>query len=490
MTNSGWGGAGVLATDERDSPPPQLSSGGTPPPPREREQPGGGGGGGRPDRFRRWTPVVFVACGLVAVLIAVLTFYRTPTSSTTPPAPSGPAASGAPVRADPLAADIALHQTTLRNNPGNSDAWALLSLDYVEQAKATVDPAYYPKAEGAAKRSLAINSSTNILGFAAEAALKAAQHDFTAARSWAQRGLAVDAYNTVLLAALDDADTQLGRYDEAFSAAQRLNQLHPGVPAFTRAEYVYELRGDIPGAEAMMRRALDAALAPSDVAFANYYLGELAWGRGDPATSLRYNQAGLVADPGYFPLIQGRARAEAALGQVDAAVRDYAQVVADVPQPQYVIEAGEYLQSLGRLAEARQMYRLFDVEAKLFTANGVTLDTDPTLFYADHGRPSDAVAAGETGIRVRPFIEMDDAYAWALHKAGRDTEALTWAHKATALGTRNALFYFHTGMIEASLGQRDAAVADLQKALTINPHFSPLHVPEARSALARLTSGR
>ncbi len=359
----------------------------------------------------------------------------------------------------------------------------------MQQAKVKVDPAYYPKAEGSLARSLKLNDTSNVAGFAGEAALKAAEHDFTAARSWAQRGLAFNAYNPVLYAALDDADTQLGRYTEAFAAADRLNQLHPGVPAFTRAEYVYELRGDIGRAEAAMRLALDAADSPADTAFAQYYLGQLAFDRGDAAGSLRFNQAGLAADPSYFPLVQGKARAEAALGQVDAAVADYARVVRDVPQPQYVIEAGEYLQSLGRQKQAEQMYRLFDVEARLFTAGGVTLDTDPTLFYADHGDATKAVAAGVVGIRIRPFIEMDDAYAWALHKAGRDREALDFEHKAMALGTRNALFHFHAGMIEMTLGDRGQARTDLRQALAINPYFSPLHEPEARRALAQLGTG-
>ncbi len=442
-----------------------------------------------------------VASGLTAVLVAFVGASCSHSSHSSQqgaagalasPAVTAPTGSGTSTGsrpADPVAADIALQQSSLREHPNDADAWALLGLDYVDQAKVTVNPAYYPKAVGVLARSLALNSTSNVLGFAGMAALKAAEHDFAAARGWAQRGLAFDAYNTVLYGALDDADTQLGRYSEAFAAAQRLNQLHPGGPAFTRAEYVYELRGDIPHAEAAMRRALDAANSPADAAFAQYYLGELAFNRGDPAASLRFNNAGLAADPSYSLLLQGKARAEAALGQVDAAVRDYARVVRDVPQPQYVIEAGEYLQSLGRAKQAAQLFRLFEVEAQLFTANGVTLDTDPTLFYADHGSPAQAVAAGVVGIRIRPFIEMDDAYGWALHRAGRDAEALTWAHKATALGTRNALFYFHTAMIELSLGDRTRARTDLTTALAINPYFSPLHEPEARAALARLGTG-
>ena len=55
-----------------------------------------------------------------------------------------------------------------------------------------------------------------------------------------------------------------------------------------------------------------------------------------------------------------------------------------------------------------------------------------------------------------------------------------------ALGTHNALFYFHAGMIELKLGHRDAARTLLARALDTNPHFSIQHAPEAARTLAAL----
>jgi len=78
----------------------------------------------------------------------------------------------------------------------------------------------------------------------------------------------------------------------------------------------------------------------------------------------------------------------------------------------------------------------------LFQAKGVTLDIDPTLFYADHGDPAKALAFGEAGLKIWPFIEMEDAHAWALHVNGRDGEALAHERQVMLLGTRNALFFF------------------------------------------------
>jgi tetratricopeptide (TPR) repeat protein len=422
--------------------------------------------------------VLAVAAGGTAAGLAAADAIRpgTPAAAAVPPPPPK----------DPLAADIAAEQATLRANDTDYAAWGRLGLDYVQQAKVTVNPAYYPKAEGALRRSLALNDTDNSDGMAGMAALNAAQHNFATALDWAVRGLKIDPYSSTLYGALDDAETQLGRYDDAAAATQRMLDLAPGVPSFTRAEYVYELRGDILRARDAMRSALDAATAPADRAFAHYYLGELAFSTGDPATALTENLAGLAADPTDSSCLAGKAKAEAALGRTDAAIADYTTLVSDVPQPQYVAEFGDLLTSLGRTAEARTQYDLFQTENQLFAANGVTLDTDPTLYYADHGQPALALRYGTTGIRIRPFLDMDDAYAWALHVNHRDTEALAWENKATRLGTRNALFYFHRGLIEESLGNATAARSDLLQALRINPFFSPLQAPVARAALARL----
>ena len=63
---------------------------------------------------------------------------------------------------------------------------------------------------------------------------------------------------------------------------------------------------------------------------------------------------------------------------------------------------------------------------------------------------------------------------------GRDREAAVYARKALALGTRNALFAFHAGMIQLALGDRAAARSFLADALDTNPHFSLLWSPTAR----------
>ncbi|WP_143172573.1 tetratricopeptide repeat protein [Actinacidiphila paucisporea] len=111
-------------------------------------------------------------------------------------------------------------------------------------------------------------------------------------------------------------------------------------------------------------------------------------------------------------------------------------------------------------------------------------------YQADHGDPNRAVTVLTAEWTRRHSILVADALGWALHRAGRDPEALPMARQADRLGWRDALQHYHRAVIEQSLGDDRSALADLTRALTDNPRFSPLLAPDARTRLARLQGQR
>jgi tetratricopeptide (TPR) repeat protein len=446
--------------------------------------------------MQRRTTLLLAGLGLGVVLFAAATFGFTHGGSNRDGATAATDVVVAPGAADSIRTAggaslddlIANLQTRLQNTPKDHIAWATLGIAYVQQAKVTVNPDYYPKAEGALQQSLDLGIDDNYLVYAGLSALASARHDFARAKDFAERGLAINSYNALLYGALSDAEVQLGEYDAAFAAVQKMVDLSPDAASLSRASYTWELRGDIPKATALMQRALDDASTASNRAFANVFLGELAFNAGDPDTALRFAIDALAASPDDPAALAGRAKAEAALGQYETALDHYAAVIDRAPEPTYLIEYGELLQFLGRDDEARVQYDLFGTVQQLFSANGVEPDAGPTLFIANHGDPTQALADAEAGIRTRPFIVMHDAYAWALHRNGRDTEALVEVGKAMQLGTPNALFHFHAGMINYSLGDLTAARDELASALSINPFFNILDAPVAQQTLDEINA--
>jgi tetratricopeptide (TPR) repeat protein len=351
----------------------------------------------------------------------------------------------------------------------------------------TADPSYYPRAEGALQRSLSLQPDGNADAAAGMGSLLAARHDFAGALSWGERARAINPYNATIRAIIGDALVELGRYPQAFAEFQRMIDLRPDVSTYARASYAQELQGAIGPATRSMEMAYQAAGTAADAAWASYYLGELAWNQGDVDGAERAYLRGTRIDQTFVPNYEGLAKVEAARGATAAALKDYASVTTRYPLPQYVLEYGDLAASAGQGELAARQYALFKAEVRLFGSNGVDTNLETASFAADHGTDLEAgLSAARAEWRTRQSVTVADALAWALYADGRPREALTYAKRSLALGTMNAAFLFHKGMIERDLGMTGAARADLARALHTNPNFSFLWAERARAALHQL----
>ncbi|MEV0236719.1 hypothetical protein [Nonomuraea sp. NPDC050786] len=380
-------------------------------------------------------------------------------------------------------------QEHLRHHPDDAATWASLGGVYLEQARRSADVTYYGKAQGAFERSLRLpadDGGPNIDAVIGMGALANAKHDFTGGLRWAEQARNAAPYRWALYGVLTDAYLELGDYERAQSALRRMLQGRPDLASFTRAARMEHLHGRTGPARTALERAREIAGDPAEYAFVLWQLGELAWSGGDPRAALGFYEQALAADRTHAPSLAGRARAEAALGRTGQALRGYAAAVAR--SPSFVVEYGELLEHLGDRAGARRQYTVFSGQLKLLAANGINDDLAYGRFEADHGDPDTAVRHLRAEWARRQSVEVADALAWALHRAGHDTEAAGYAARAARLGGRDALFAYHRGEIERALGHTGAARAQLTLALSINPHFSPDGAARARAALARLES--
>lgn len=401
-------------------------------------------------------------------------------------APDGNTTDQAAPRSAPARGSLSALQARVRLVPKDAGAWAALGMAYVQQARTTADPATYERAEQALRRSLAVQPEENANAQIGMGALAAARHDFPSALRWARQATASAPYSPVAYGVLADAYTQLGQYPASYRAVQRMNDLRPDAPALARASYTFELRGDTDQAVVLMRRSLDAASTTGERSFARTVLSTLALQTGDTREALREAETGLRGAPRDSALLEARARAESALGRTRQAVADFEAAIAIAPLPHYLLGLGELQQSLGHQEQAEVQYAVLRGQETIRRAGRTPADTDAILFEADHGTPSRAVTMAQQALRTRPFIAVHDAYAWALHRAGRDREALGEADQALALGTRSALFRYHRAVIHHALGNDRAARSDLERALRTEPRFHPLHAATARALLQRI----
>ncbi|MEV2225836.1 tetratricopeptide repeat protein [Nocardia vinacea] len=424
--------------------------------------------------FRKPVLVVFVLAGLIAALVGV-SVTTTERSSTAEPVRTDPSAA--------LVAEITQMKQRLDRVPGDAIGWAGLGGSYVELARITGAPENYGEAQRALDRSLELRPEGNAEALIGLGALANARHDFTAARRYAEQARVLRPDSADVYGVLIDALTQLGEADAATAAVQRMLDLRPGVPSFTRAAYDLELHGRTDDARQALQMALSAANTGDQIAFCRYHIGELAFNTGNLDDAEINYRAGLLANPDNAALQQGMAKVYAARGDLDQAIAQYTALTERAPLTEYLIESGELFDAAGRSDEAAARYRETADQLGRLAAQGATEYVDAAQLAAEHGDPGDAVRLAQLEFDRRQSVITSDVLAWSLHKAGRDSEAIGYADRAASLGWRSATLAYHRGMILAALGETDQAAAALTDALRINPHFSPLHAPRARQAL-------
>jgi tetratricopeptide (TPR) repeat protein len=111
------------------------------------------------------------------------------------------------------------------------------------------------------------------------------------------------------------------------------------------------------------------------------------------------------------------------------------------------------------------------------------------LFNADHDIDLGAtLQQAREGYVHRPSTYAADVLAWVLYKTGHYAEAQHYSDEALRLGARDALKFFHAGMIAKALSQAAVAQDDLERAMQLNPHFSIMYAAQAQAALHDLSA--
>ncbi len=299
------------------------------------------------------------------------------------------------------------------------------------------------------RRSLQLQPDGNPPALAGIAAVDAARHDFAAAEDGARAALAVNPLDATAQAILVDALTELGRYDEALAAADRLDSTHPGLSSYTRLAYQEELRGHVAEALSLLALAADDAATPAQAAFARYQEGLLALQSGDVARAERSYAAGAAAAPDDLSLLHLRARIAVADGRGTQAADLYRTLVQRRPTAAFAVEAADVLAADTR--ERAGLIALAQAQLAVNRANGVQPEPSDVVIEATYGDPATALRMAESLWSGQKGVYAADAFAVALHAVGRDVEALRFAERALALGTTTPALREHRDEIRAAL---------------------------------------
>lgn len=394
------------------------------------------------------------------------------------------ATSGGPGR-DAASVDsrIATLSAAARDRPEDTAVAAALASAYLQRARETADPQNYLDADDVLERALTARPG-DAAALAVRGNLRLARHDFAGALADARSALArpgsVRPYGVLV-----DALAELGQYDEASSVVQTMLDRRPNIESYSRAAYIRELRGDLPGAVEAMRLAVAAGGAvPENEAYVASLLGDLEFSRGRlPAAVAAYRDAQRRL-PGFSRAQMGLARVEAAQGRRGRALDRLRRLVAQQPAAPALVDLGELELAVGQTARARRHLSLATAMNRKELEAGVLPDAIFIMQEIDHGDPRRAVGLARKAYAAAPSVRSADALGWALTRAGQPEAGLRWARRALRLGSRDPNFLFHAGMTARAAGDDASARRWLGRLLAQAPRFSPLRAPQARRALA------
>ena len=334
--------------------------------------------------------------------------------------------------------------------PGDWTAWSELGQMQLEQARAKADPSWFTRAEESFAQSMRLKPRQNFAALAGQAALAGGQHDFVGARRLARAALQVNPLDPGALGTLTDALTELGRYRQALAAARRLDRVRPGVSSFTRLAYQAELRGHIPRALRLLRRASAAAASPAQIAFARYHEGLLAFRQGRIATARRAYRTGVAAAPRDTELLHLSALL-AVHDERPAALDRYRELIERRPLPTFAMEFAAMSKGAGRQQEVREVIAKVSELSRTEQELGAAVEPSEVVLEAKYGDPAAAVTIAKQLWSREQGVFAADAFAVALHVAGKHRQALRYSDRSLRLGTKSPSLQQHRNQILRAL---------------------------------------
>jgi tetratricopeptide (TPR) repeat protein len=383
---------------------------------------------------------------------------------------------GAPDEAELRTADIAFYERRTAADPQSSEDRATLAALYLQRGRETGAEVDFVRAERAALQSLVLRTTRNGKTFVTLAAALLAQHQFTGARRVAGELVAREPDAPAYRALLGETQVELGDYVAARRTFATVDATTASLSIAPRLARWAELNGRLDLARRLLRGALADAELRDDLPreqLAWFYLrvGDFELRNGRPEAAARALKQGLTVDPNDGRVLSTLARLAAVRGRWPEAVEWGERAIAVRVDPATLGLLSDAHAALGDSASAAEYARALEVSV---SGQSGPYHRAWGLFLLDHDRRvAEVLARARVDVETRRDVYGYDLLAWALHKAGRDDEAQRAMTQALRLGTPDAGLYFHAGMIERALGDRQAARAYLERALAANPWFHP-----------------
>jgi tetratricopeptide (TPR) repeat protein len=385
--------------------------------------------------------------------------------------------------------------SAIEANPYDKKSLVSLSNLMVMEGRATGNYTYYDVAAMKYINDVLHIEPNNFEALTLKALVQLSQHHFADGLATAETARKINPYNAFVYGILVDANVEMGHYDSAVAAADKMLSIRPDLRSYARASYLREIHGDYPGAIEAMKMAVDAGAAGDEsTEWSRVQLGHLYENIGDLKNAAMQYTFANNERPGYpYPL--------AGLARIAIAEKDYNKAITYYQQADVIVNNSTFKEELafayklaGRSAEAK---KIVDAAISEMAANAKAAVTDESVgHYSDkelaeiYTRTGDYDKALEHALaeynRRPENIEVNETLAWAYYNKGDITKAMQHIQVAHKTNSQNPTLLCHTGLIFLKSGDQQQAKKYLEEGLKNDPNIFTELKDKSTEALRQL----
>lgn len=387
-------------------------------------------------------------------------------------------------------------QVAVQQDPADKKSLTALANYMIMEARASGNYSYYDAAAMKYVNDVLTADANNFEALCLKALIQLSQHHFSDGLATAEYVRKNNPYSAFVYGILVDANVELGNYDSALAAAERMMEIRPDLRSYARASYLREIYGDYPGAIEAMQAAVDAG-NPGDEAteWSRVQLGQLYENTGDLKNAFMQYTLAANNRPGYPYPLAGLARIATADKAYEKALSFYLQADSAVSDFTFKEDISDLYRLMGQADRAKKISDKILDEMEEKAAAAVTdesighySDKEMAEAYIKNGEYDQAIEHALTEYNRRPGnIDVNETLAWAFYNKGENAKALKYITTALKTNSSNPRLLCRAGLIYLQQGDKTAAKKLLQAGLRNKPNIFPALKEASGKALKQLS---
>lgn len=378
----------------------------------------------------------------------------------------------------------------IKNNPTDIKSLMALAALYIREGRITGNFSYYNTAATKLIDAVLEKDAKNFEALSFKATILLSQHRFAEGNEMAEQIRQLYPLNAYVYGLLVDANVELGNYEVALEAAEKMVSIRPDIRSYSRIAYLREIHGDLPGAIEAMILAVDAG-APGDenTEWCRVQIGKLYEQLGNAkAARMHYTIAAENRKP-YPYALGGLARIAVREKDYTKALALYRQADSLIPDHTFKEGMAEVYNLMGQPGKAKIIAdEILDYMKKLTgdskKESGQNEDHEMAHAYMGVGELDKALEYSFVEYKRRPAnIEVNETMAIVYYHRKEYTNALPYIETALRTNCKNPELLDYAGLIYAKTGNKVKAKKYLDEAIKNNPTINFELETEVKEAL-------